>query len=329
MGLMPCFSVIANDKDITALIAEMYESISVTDGTGYESDTCEIALVDDPNRPIEMPKKGAELRIQMGYDNEMIEMGLFIVSEVSLSGPPEKMTIRGRAVPQLTSKSGKTSLSSQKTRSWPKDTSISAVVTKIAREHGLEPMVSNSVASVKLPHFDQSDESDMNFLMRIAKRYDVVCKPAGGKLLFVKRGDIELPALTLAKGQVSDWEMTSSTSNSAGTVIAYWHDKKGAKKHEVKLGDGEPVKRLRHTYQDQKSAASAAQAALDQSRRNEDKLSLNLPGDPEISAEKPLVLIHFRDGIAGDWIVEQVVHSIDKSIGFKTSIQAVKNLDDE
>ncbi|MEG2269318.1 MAG: hypothetical protein RSC68_33965 [Acinetobacter sp.] len=73
-------------------------------------------------------------------------------------------------------------------------------------------------------------------------------KPVGGKLLFVKRGEIELPSLTLAKQQVSDWEMTSRTSDRVGTAIVYWHDKKGAKKHEVKVGDGEPVKRLRHIY---------------------------------------------------------------------------------
>ena len=329
MGLKPCFSVIANETDITSIISDLYEYISITDGTGYESDTCEISLIDDPIRPIELPKKGAELRISMGYDLAMIDMGLFIVSEVSLSGPPEKMVIRGRAVPQLTSKSGITSLASQKTRSWPKDTSVSAVVTKIAREHGLDPFVSDAVAKIKLPHFDQSDESDLNFLLRIAKRYDVICKPAGGKLLFVKRGDIDLPNLILAKEQVSDWEMTSSTSDSAGTVIAYWHDKKGAKRKEVKVGDVEPVKRLRHSYQDEKSAYAAAQASLDQSRRSEERLSLNLPGNPEISAEKPLTLINFREGIAGDWIIEQATHSIDKGVGFKTSLQAVKSLKGE
>ena len=329
MGLKPCFSVIANEQDITGIISDLYEYISITDGTGYESDTCEISLIDDPIRPIELPKKGAELRISMGYDLAMVDMGLYIVSEVSLSGPPEKMVIRGRAVPQLTSKSGITSLASQKTRSWPKDTSVSAVVTKIAREHGLDPFVSDAVAKIKLPHFDQSDESDLNFLLRIAKRYDVICKPAGGKLLFVKRGDIDLPNLILAKEQVSDWEMTSSTSDSAGTVIAYWHDKKGAKKKEVKVGDGEPVKRLRHTYQDEKSAYAAAQASLDQSRRGEEKLSLNLPGNPQISAEMPITLLNFREGIAGDWIVEQCTHNIDKSVGFKTSVNGVKSLKED
>ncbi|QBK68923.1 hypothetical protein [Acinetobacter johnsonii] len=62
MGLEPCFSVIANETDITSIISDLYEYISITDGTGYESDTCEISLIDDPIRPIELPKKGAELK---------------------------------------------------------------------------------------------------------------------------------------------------------------------------------------------------------------------------------------------------------------------------
>lgn len=48
MGLKPCFSVIANETDITSIISDLYEYISITDGTGYESDTCEISLIDDP-----------------------------------------------------------------------------------------------------------------------------------------------------------------------------------------------------------------------------------------------------------------------------------------
>ena len=31
MGLMPCFSVVANGTDITSLIADLYEYVSITD----------------------------------------------------------------------------------------------------------------------------------------------------------------------------------------------------------------------------------------------------------------------------------------------------------
>lgn len=300
MGLAPCFQVIANGNDISQSIFDLLESISVTDQTGYESDTCEINLIDDPDNPIDMPPRGAELEIAMGYDGSMVKMGLFVVDEVELSGPPSKMVIRGRASVQVESSQGKKALQSQKSRTWPKDSTISEVISKVAGEHGLGSKISSSLQAIKLPQISQSDESDLAFLMRLAKRYDAICKPAGGKIVFVKRGEEDTGTVTLSKNQVSSWSMTRSSAESNGSVICYWYEKAKAKKHEVKVGDGEPVRRLRHNYPDEASAQAAAQASLDTSRRNEDKLTVGMPGDPNISAETNLIMSDFREGIAGD-----------------------------
>lgn len=329
MGLKPCFKVIANGSDISNVIEELFEYISVTDQTGIESDTCEISLIDDPVTPISIPPRGAEMEILMGYDDALVPMGKYIVDEIELEGPPEKMVIRGRAAAQTASKSGQVSMQTQKSRTWEKDTTIEATVRKIAKEHNLDFMVSDSLKAVKLPQTSQSDESDLSFLFRLAKRYDAICKPAGAKLLFVKRGEIQLDVLSLTRYKLSKWSMVRSSRDSTGTVIAYWHEKAKAKKHEVKLGDGEPVRRLRHAYADAASAKAGAQAALDKSKRDEDKLSITLPGDPHVSAESPVTISEIRDGINGDWIVDSVTHKIDKSVGFNTSFEAVKNLKDE
>lgn len=329
MGLKPCFKVIVNGSDISNVIEELFEYISVTDQTGIESDTCEISLIDDPVTPISIPPRGAEMEILMGYDDALVPMGKYIVDEIELEGPPEKMVIRGRAAAQTASKSGQVSMQTQKSRTWAKDTTIEATVRKIAKEHNLDFMVSDSLKAVKLPQTSQSDESDLSFLFRLAKRYDAICKPAGAKLLFVKRGEIQLDVLSLTRYQLSKWSMVRSSRDSTGTVIAYWHEKAKAKKHEVKLGDGEPVRRLRHAYADAASAKAGAQAALDKSKRDEDKLSITLPGDPHVSAESPVTISEIRDGINGDWIVDSVTHKIDKSVGFNTSFEAVKNLKDE
>ena len=329
MGLKPCFKVIANGSDISNVIEELFEYISVTDQTGIESDTCEISLIDDPVTPISIPPRGAEMEILMGYDDALVPMGKYIVDEIELEGPPEKMVIRGRAAAQTASKSGQVSMQTQKSRTWAKDTTIEATVRKIAKEHNLDFMVSDSLKAVKLPQTSQSDESDLSFLFRLAKRYDAICKPAGAKLLFVKRGEIQLDVLSLTRYKLSKWSMVRSSRDSTGTVIAYWHEKAKAKKHEVKLGDGEPVRRLRHAYADAASAKAGAQAALDKSKRDEDKLSITLPGDPHVSAESPVTISEIRDGINGDWIVDSVTHKIDKSVGFNTSFEAVKNLKDE
>lgn len=322
MGLNPGFLIIANDENITAVVSQRFSSMSITDAVGFESDTLELVLSDNP--PVELPPTGAELTVSLGYDGAFVNMGVFVVDEVEPSGWPAILTIRGRASPQIESKQGKVSLLTQKTRSWEAGTTLGAIVKKIADEHGLESKVSDELVKLTIPHVDQSDESDLSFLMRISRRYDAICKPAGGKLLFVKRGESGLPELMITAEQCSSYSMTRSTRESPGTVITYWHNKGAAKKNEVKVGDGEPVRRLRHSYADEATAKSAAQAELDARKRGEYRLSLSLPGDASYSAEAPLTTVGFRAEVDGDWLTTSVTHTLDKQVGYSCQIEAEK-----
>lgn len=324
MGLKPGFMVIANDANITADIAARFSSMTITDAVGFESDMLEIVITDDPQNPVALPPTGAELTVSIGYDGALTNMGVFVVDEIELNGWPANMVIRGRASVQTESKQGKTSLLTQKSRSWKEGTTIGDVVKKIASEHSMQPQVSDSLTSLKIPHTDQTDESDLSFLVRLSRRYDAVCKPAGGKLLFVKRGESDLQPITIMATQGSSYTMTLSRRESPGTVIAYWHSKKQAKKNEVKVGDGEPVRRLRHAYSDEATAKAAAQAELDARKRGEQKLSLTLPGDPSYSAEAPLITMGFRPDVDGDWLSCSVTHTIDKQTGYSSQIEAEK-----
>lgn len=324
MGLKPEFLIVANDEDITEAIMGLFSTLTITDAVGFESDTLEITLADDPQNPVAMPSTGAELTVSLGYDGALTNMGVFVVDEVELNGWPASMTIRGRASVQTESKQGKTSLLTQKSRSWKEGTTIGDVVKKIASEHSMQPQVSDSLKSLKIPHTDQTDESDLSFLVRLSRRYDAVCKPAGGKLLFVKRGESDLQPITIMATQGSSYTMTLSRRESPGTVIAYWHSKKQAKKHEVKVGEGEPVRRLRHAYADEATAKAAAQAELDARKRGEQKLSLTLPGDPSYSAEAPLITLGFRPDVDGDWLACSVTHTLDKQAGYSSQIEAEK-----
>lgn len=330
MGLKPEVLIVANDEDITEAIMGLFSTLTITDAVGFEADTLEIALADDPENPIEVPPTGAELTVSLGYDGALTNMGVFIVDEIELTGWPAGMVIRGRASVQTESKQGKTSLLTQKSRSWDEGTTIGAIVKKIAGEHSMEPQVSDALTSLKIPHMDQTDESDLSFLVRLSRRYDAVCKPAGGKLLFVKRGESDLQPITIMATEGSSYSMTLSRRESPGTVVAYWHSKKQAKKKEVKVGEGEPVRRLRHWYADEATAKAAAQAELDARKRGEQKLSLSLPGDPSYSAEAPLITTGFRPEVDGDWLASSVTHTLDKQTGYSCQIEAEKpNQSDE
>lgn len=315
MGLNPAYRLIANSEDITAIIRERFKQLRYSDDAGLESDMLEIDLSDhDPDNPIQTPPTGAELELFLGYDGAAQRMGLFVVDEIEFRGWPGELRIIAHAAPFDVSTGGKENLQTQKTRSWDKGTTIGAMVAKIAKEHGMEPAVSPSLKSVALPHLDQSDESDMHFLVRLARKYDAIVKPAGGKIVVVKHGETkttsgeDLPAVTLEPGDVTRFSVIRSTRENSGMVVASWHENRKAKRHLVKVGKGEPVARLRRQYSTREMALAAATAELDKRQRGKASLSLSMPGRTDLQAEAPLTLEGFRDGVAGDWVIRRVEH---------------------
>ena len=328
LNLAPQFRVIANSQDITAKVRERLKHLKLTDETGVTSDTLEICLADhNPHAPVQIPSTGAELQVFLGYDGSARRMGLFIVDEIELSGFPGQMTIRARAAPYETTKQGRVDLQSQKTRSWKAGTTLGQLVRRIAGEHRMAPSVSASLARIALPHTDQTNESDMNLLRRLAERYDAVAKPAGGHLLFLRRGDAQsvtgaaLARVTLTPSDGGDYTVNITSRDSPGTVIAYYRDISQAERHAVAVGEGEPVRRLRMAYRDKASAESAASAELRRRARGERNLSYTCPGRPEVIAECLVVMRGFRVGVDGEWLVTRAVHYVGSG-GYSCTIEA-------
>lgn len=333
MGLIenikPEFRVLANGGDITALVNDRLISMAYTDEAGMESDVLEIALSDhDPANPLRIPPKGAELELFMGYDGLAQRVGLFICDEIELSGEPGEMNIRARAAPYDKSPKGKANLQSQKTRSWPKGTKLGDMVAKIAKEHGLEPAVSKSLKAIPLPHIDQADESNINLLVRVAKKYDAVVKPAGGKLVLAKRGESktvsggQLPVAIVTLNEKTRWRMLQASRDTGGLVVAYYHATKAAKRHEVKVGSGEPVRRLKMYFPTKEMALAAAKAEHSKRERGTSTLQLSLPGRPSVVAEAKLALVGWHPDVPVDWIIKRVAHRITPGGGYTMDIEA-------
>lgn len=335
--MRPAFSVLANGADITGVVAGRLRSLSITDEAGFQSDTLELVLADpDPAQPIAIPPTGAELEVSLGYaETGLQRMGLFVADEVELSGWPGEVTIRARAAPYEGSKGGKSDLQTQKTRAWPKGTKLGDMVAKIAKEHGLQPAVAASLRSITLPQFDQTEESDISFLVRVTRKYDGVVKPGGGKLAVAKRGESkttggqDMPTIVLAAQACTRWSLSITTRDSEGTVVAFYHDRGLAKRQEVKVGSGDPVRRLRHNFPDKDSAEKAAQAELDKRERRKNKLALTMPGDPLLAAEAKLQLVGFRAGVPTDWLVTRVQHRLEAGTGYSCEVEAEKPKDGE
>lgn len=328
LNFRPGYRVAADGADITAVIRERAGRISVTDEDGVESDMLEVSIADhSPLRRIALPRTGAEIEAWLGYEPMLEYMGLYIVDEIEMLGPPDEMVIRARAAAHEETEGGKSDLQTQKTRSWDEGTTLGEMADTIASEHGLEPSVSEALEGKVLPHVDQLQESDINLITRVAGWYDGIAKPAAGRLVVVKHGEgksssgEDLPTVTLRPGDVSNWSVNLSRRDPAGSVIAVWRDLDEASDVEVTVGEGEPVRRLRETYPDEATAKDAARAEHERTRRMGGNLTLQLPGRTDLMAEGYLQLAGFREGVDRDWLVTRVSHVIDSG-GYRCTIEA-------
>ena len=320
--MTPAFRIVVDEhQDVTAAIRERLLALRVSDEEGYRSDTVEIRL-DDRGGVVELPRRGAELQVELGYEESgRVSMGRYTVDEVELSGPPATITIRAKAADM------RATLKQRKTRSW-HQISIGDLVATVAAEHGIEPRTAEDLRGIVLPHVDQTDESDLHLLTRLGEQYDAEGRFGNGRLAFVRRGTAssatsgQVTPVRIAREQTTDYRVTLADRNRYRSVMAYWYDMETGQRTEVQAGDGEPVYALRDNYIDAATARAAANAKLDALNRATGTLSLTLkPGVPTVSAGSPLTLTGFREGVNGRWIATHVTHEINNS-GHSTTVEA-------
>lgn len=320
--MTPAFKIVAAGVNITDQISERLLSLVVTDEAGGKSDRVQITL-DDRDNAIELPLPGAPLVVSMGYEETYLApMGIFTADEVVAKGPPDKVIIRGKAA----NLGG--SIKGQITRAWD-DSTIADIVGTIAGAHGLKAKVSEAFRDIIYSHLDQTDESDISLLTRLAKDHDAIASVKGETLVFMGKGEgktasgIPMPPRIMRKDGNIRWSMTLASRGKFGSVEASWHNQQTGTRDKVTTGEGAPVKRLRHVYPDQDEARRAARAKLDEMGRGNDTLSVTMLGDPLIAAEAQILASGFRVGVSGTWSIKSARHEIAGG-GYTTSIEAEK-----
>ena len=332
--MRPAFQIEANGIDITELIRDRLVSLSITDEAGITADALEVTL-DDRDFQLELPPTGATLHVWLGYEGQPLQdMGTYSIDEVELSGLPAQLVFRGRSADMVAS------LKTWKKRSWDKTLNpsgtLGAILETIAAEHGLQPAIAEEFVGVPVDHLDQTYESDMNLLTRLADQYGAVAKPAGGFLVFTRKGSGKdangepLPEVTLRpmEDEFCDWRASYHERAAYSRVGAHWNDKKGAAVRYVYAGNGDPTMYVRHPFKSERDATAAAQAKLRQLQRGRTGLSLTCLGRPTLCAEMPLEIVGTRGGVDGTWICTRALHSLDGS-GLRTSLEAQRSSDFE
>ena len=307
------FRILADGIDVTSAFQDRLISMTITDEAGSKSDMAQIR-VDNREFKVALPATGAALEIAMGFTGNLVSMGRFVVDELSGDFDPATLTIDAKAADMLGG------IRARKTRDWPKP-SVGDIVNKIAADHDLTPVISDSLKSKSFEYLAQTSESDLNFLTRVARDLDAVAKPAGGALVFVKRGEAkagdgsDLPVFSFHLSDINRGTFHIKGRGRYGSVIAEWAELGSATVQKVQVGGKQPQLELRHRQNSAEEAQRAAQSALDRAMRASGTIDITLGGfRGDLMAEAKIDLRGVNPELEGEWLVTRVTHRLANTL---------------
>ncbi|MDJ0824257.1 MAG: contractile injection system protein, VgrG/Pvc8 family [Rhodobacter sp.] len=309
--MTPAFAITADGADATAAIGDRLLSLRVTDQEGITSDRLEIEI-DNRDLRVAMPEHGALLEVSLGFrETGLTRLGSFVVDSTGGSGPELRIRIGAKAADMAGS------IRAPKTRAW-EDASLEDIVSTIAGEVGLEPVVGDSIKAVRFPFVAQSAESDLHLLTRLALPLDATAKPADGRLLVVRRGEGKtaggqaLKPVAIVPAMLLSWDFEIADRGLYKSVEAEWADTGAAETRKVTAGDGTPVRKLRRVFSSETEAQAAADAALARSERGVSSLDVELATfEPALFAGGLVDPKGLGDALAGTWHLKSVAHVLD------------------
>jgi phage protein D len=230
---------------------------------------------------------------------------------------------------------------SPKTRSWDA-TTLGQLVEAIAAEHRYEARIDPELGAIAIPHLDQTAESDMALITRLAAKHDAVAKPVAGFFVLARQGAIKtitgqvMPTIKLSGSDLAEWRYrhsarkpggSGSTSDrdtstppttATGGTRAYWWDFEKGERREVTTGQP-PFEEIRYVHATEAEAKAAAATRKNTGERGQGELSFSLPSDPRLAAEGRLS-IALRPGIPTDWRIKRVEHRLGAQ-GYTTQVE--------
>lgn len=317
----PSYRITLGAKDITPLVDARLVSLQLTECRGDEADRLDITL-SDHDSAVELPEREATLALAIGWaDDGLVDKGTFVVDEVEHCGAPDVVTIRARSA-ELTQ-----ALRTRAERSY-HATTLGEIMRGVAARHQLEARIDADLAARAIAHIDQTNESDINFVSRLARLHDAVATVKRGKLLFLPilgtttSAGLRMPQMSLTRASGDRHRYHTSGRDAYSGVRAYWHDPKRAKRRGVLVGQSGNAKRLRDSFANEADARAAAVAEWRRLQRGAATFEITLAlGAPELAPQTPVRVRGYKPQIdAAEWLAVRVSHAIDDA-GFTTRVE--------
>ncbi|MBC2381733.1 MAG: phage tail protein [Pseudomonas sp. PGPPP1] len=303
-----------------------------TDAAGIESDRLELTLNIEGLEGL--PSMSGKIGLRVGYkESGLVEKGQFVITQRTPVLFPMRLMIVATAAPfSMEDPSG---YRQRRSASYG-PTTLGALFRQLVGRHGFSPRVAASLEGIAIAHVDQSNESDMAFITRLAKRYCAVTKPFNELYVLAEAGQVksislqQLPEVKLSVTQdnrpgdqafITAVLNEKTRSNYQGSRVTWW-DSAAGKQRVVQVGIA-PFKTLRQRCQNEDEARAVAEGELRRVGREGLELVIDCPGNPLLAAEGLLRLDEtWPSYMQGRWSITKVVNEGDPEKGYRSAITA-------
>jgi hypothetical protein len=298
----------------------MVLSISYLDELGGRSGELEIELEDRDKRwqGAWFPQQGDVVTLLIGYTGELLlPSGDFQVDDLEIEGPPNVFHLR--CLPAWITPS----LRTRNSLGYENQTLLQIAAT-IAARHGMTVVGAPNQIDVSYLRVTQKQETDLEFLHRIAIEHDYDFTVRGTQLVFYSRASLEAQpaALTLYRNMVERFSFVAKTHRiykEAQTAYFDPHSKQlytQTVQANPAVATGDILKVVARCENGQQSLERAA-AELHEANRLLVTCRFVAPGTTLLVAGNVVALSGW-DVMDGSYIVERAQHRLSRATGYIT-----------
>ena len=144
--------------------------------------------------------------------------------------------------------------------------SIKKIVEIVASRHNLE--VSSDFDDIYVVHLEQTNESDLHFLKRLAQEDNAIFSIKNNTVIFKKKiknnkKSKDLPRFSLDEDECENVSIENTNKTLYNSCKAIWRDTKENIQKSITVGSGEPIKVIKDSYENVAQAKLKARAALE------------------------------------------------------------------
>lgn len=324
----PRFSITWEGKDISSELQPYVQRIRYTDKAEKKADSIEIQLANPDGRWLDnwFPLKGDKLSVDLGYEGESaLPCGTFSLDDISFSGFPDRVTIRGLAA-SITQDTR-----TEKSRAF-ENLTLREIAQQIADAQGLT--LQGEVADILIKRSTQNRETDLGYLKRVSQKFGYLFSVRDSLLIFTNVFDLQdQPAsITVLRKLVNRYSFRSSTAGAAeGSSSKFFSGALGEEISAIAEADestGNPegvadTKEIRERAETQEQADRMARASLREANINSMEATIDSVGRVLLVAGNS-VNLHGFGKLSGKFFIDESTHTYDRSSGYTTSFRAVR-----